>query len=315
MKIVYSLISDYDDLYCEQAIISAWSARHYNPEIEIILITEINTQNTLTGYRTTLFNFVNKTIIVDIPEKYNSNKKNRSRYIKTNIRQFIEGTILILDTDTIVLSNVSELSRLDCQIGAVYDKHQKTCIIKNIEMQKRNDILGIPPKRSPYYNTGILLVKDSTVVKEFYKKWFEHWMFFFDHNLSIDQPAFYKAYTESSIVSKLPDVWHVQIYEQSGIQFLDEAKILHLYNVITQNRTFVYDDLLNDIKKTQSFTENHKQLILKIKTLIKKDSSFMLSKTYSYSLLSILYHKRNLLFKIIELCSKFILKARNFILE
>lgn len=315
MKIVYSLISDYDDLYCEQAIISAWSARHYNPEIEIILITDVNTKKTLTEYRATLLDLVNKTIIVDIPQKFNLTKRIRSRYIKTNIRQFIDGTILILDTDTIVLSSVDELSRLNCQIGAVYDKHQKASVNRNIESQKIYNLLNIPQKRVPYYNTGILLVRDSVETKEFYNKWFEYWTFCVDHKLCIDQPVFFKVCTESNIVCKISDMWHAQIFELSGISFLDEAKILHLYNVITQNRTSVYDNLLNDIKNAQSFTENHKQSILKIKTLIKKDSSFMLSKTYSYSLLNILFLKRNLPFKIIELCSKILLKSRNFILE
>ena len=50
-KIVYVVVSDDADFYLEQTLVSVYSARLYNPNAEILLLVDSETNKTILGKR------------------------------------------------------------------------------------------------------------------------------------------------------------------------------------------------------------------------------------------------------------------------
>lgn len=99
-KIVYVVASLDDDIYMEQAIVSAWSAHHYNPDVNIVLVCDQDTEATLhkgnrQRYVEELFNEI---FVQQLPDTYSMIE--RSRALKTMVRNIVTGDFLYLDTDT-----------------------------------------------------------------------------------------------------------------------------------------------------------------------------------------------------------------------
>ena len=97
-KIVYVVISTDNDIYLEQAWISAYSVKYYNPTAFITFVTDEDTyKGIVSSDRKNILQIVDE--IIPIPlEKGLSNMK-RSRWIKTNLRNLIKGDFLFIDTD------------------------------------------------------------------------------------------------------------------------------------------------------------------------------------------------------------------------
>ena len=96
-KIVYCIVSNDQDIYLEQAWVSIYTLKNYSPEAEVFLIVDKETESTLVGKRAGIKELVTEVIAVETPDSYNAMQ--RSRYLKTNFRQFIAGDLLFIDGD------------------------------------------------------------------------------------------------------------------------------------------------------------------------------------------------------------------------
>lgn len=94
-KIIYVLVSNENDCYLEQALVSIYSLRLYNPDANLLLLVDEETSRTLeNGIRKLILNYVSKLVIVDVPFHYS--KQQKSRYIKTSLRsQVIKKNAMI----------------------------------------------------------------------------------------------------------------------------------------------------------------------------------------------------------------------------
>ena len=119
-KIVYTLISSKNDIYLEQMWLSIYSLRIYNPTSFIMVLVDKNTYSYLTE-KTSLIPLINQIKIIDVPNNYSA--KEKSRYLKTSVRQNVSGPCLFLDTDTIITSSLTELDDLKVDIACVPDLH------------------------------------------------------------------------------------------------------------------------------------------------------------------------------------------------
>lgn len=100
-KIVYDVVCSANDLYFEQLLASVWSLKHYNPETYVILLTDEASSNAVDakGYKET-HELIDEIKIVEFDDKLTN--KEKSRWIKTNLRKLITGDFLFIDADTIV---------------------------------------------------------------------------------------------------------------------------------------------------------------------------------------------------------------------
>lgn len=229
-KIVYALVSDDDDLYLQQALISIYSLKIHNPHAYICVVVDNQTYEGLTGNRATIRDLVNDIIVVECPCDYN--KQQKSRQLKTSLRNNLDGDYLFIDTDTIIVDDISEIDNVITPIAAVKDKHldldthpMKDNILawaKLVGWEVDNKILS-------YYNSGVMYVKDTIETRNFYKTWNNNWIESHRKGLNLDQPSLGKTNQKEQLkISELDGSWNCQITD-NGLKYLSDAKIIHYF--------------------------------------------------------------------------------------
>lgn len=267
---VYTLISTGEDYYTEQLAVSAFSLKYYNPSAKIILITDQRTIDAIHSHQMdSLLQDVNEVIIAQTDSSFNGIQ--RSRQLKTSIRNLVEGDVLFIDTDTIITGKVEYTEEIDNMIvGAVYDCHNKTAKTKFNKTAKivmeamgwNKDVL------KEYFNSGIIFIKNCKEARDFYKKWNENWIKTKDLGYNYDQLSF--AYTNiqfDNLIKPLPFYFNTQV-NTSSLLLISNALILHLFygsnktiklvNILTK----FSEDLYLRIKRQKKLSDLDKREII-----------------------------------------------------
>lgn len=230
-KIAYVLISSESDCYYEQLLISLHSLRLYNPIIGVTIVTDKITDSTLTGWRSKLYDYNCEVKVIEVPTQYSPFQ--RSRYLKTRLREFVSGDFLYIDTDTVICSDISEIDTFKCDVGAVKDKNRPMKLSRfsgyPYEMAKKaglaSELLG-----EPYYNGGLLYVKDSPAAHAFYREWHTSWLLCLEKGINIDQTGLCLANKKMShIIETIDYKWNCQI-NSDGLLFTKDAYIIHYFS-------------------------------------------------------------------------------------
>lgn len=258
-KIVYSIVSNKEDIYLEQLFVSLTSLRLHNPHDYVAVLMDENTKRSLTGSRAKIHSLVTEIIIVDTPKEYTNQQK--SRFLKTSVREHIVGDYLFIDCDTIIADKLDGIDDFRDQIqaiGGVYDNHLgKGHTRKNPKTLQRAKLCGYnywEDVAEGYINSGVLYVKDNELSHAFYKQWHQNWLYTTSHGVSVDQLAMAHANREQNwIIQQLPPIWHCQVISR-GMPYLFNAKIIHYFNVWKQGDSnssqyfFVRQDVYDKIK-------------------------------------------------------------------
>ena len=93
----------------------------------------------------------------------------RSRLLKTNLRNIVEGDFLFIDTDTVIVGSLSDIDDCEYNIACVPDKHvpiSQHSHRANIDNGAR--ILGWHVDDDlKYYNSGVVFVRDNDFTHKF----------------------------------------------------------------------------------------------------------------------------------------------------
>lgn len=269
-KIVYALISSEKDIYTEQNWVSAWSLKYFNPESHCILITDKETlEGIKTDYRKDFLNYIDETITV--PFDTCVSNKERSRIIKTSLRELVKGDFLFIDSDTIITESLEEIDSCQYHIGMVYDLHNKLSEypFETIIRDWNKDLFGVDLKNNTdQYNSGVIYSKDEPITHVFFKRWHENWVKAKEKADFKDQPSLLLTCDEMpGVVEPLDGIWNCQI--MISIAHLHKAKIIHFFN--TQwKRTFISPffgkDFYTNMKQTHELTDDMKRMILNCKS-------------------------------------------------
>lgn len=148
-QIVYSIISSKQDYYLEQLIMSVHSLRMYNPAAHVIVVTDNFTAKTLIGWRSYIKGIINHLQVIPVPSQYNPMQ--RSRFLKTNLRKFVKGDYLFIDTDTIICASLEDIDNIDADIALVADCNGKL-LLDEQSVVDRCHIAGFDNMRDqPYF--------------------------------------------------------------------------------------------------------------------------------------------------------------------
>lgn len=232
-KIVYVLISSYEDMYLEQTLISACSARLHNPDAKILVVTDSSTKKTIKGRRAEIYKYVSDFVVVNIPSAYNNMQK--SRYIKTNLRKIIDGDFLYIDSDTVIAEKLEEIDDCVYDLGAVYDSNRPFMIGNSSATsdmyinQYANELGWGSFSGCPNYNGGVIYAKETEIAHRFYSKWYELWLECYNKGVYIDMISLCKANKELGYpIRELDETWNCQI-QRDGLSFISRAKIIHCF--------------------------------------------------------------------------------------
>lgn len=278
MTAVYVLISSGQDFYYEQLLVSLYSLRIYNPELNVVVLVDDVTEQTLHGKRSKVRELANEIKVIAVPEEYNP--KARSRYIKTTFRNYLAGNLLFIDTDTVIADTLKDIEHTDADIACVLDYHvpldrqlDGIKIKQNVQSIFKEDVSD----ENIYYNSGVIWLKDTPVVRNLFDQWNHYWnISAFEAGKCFDQPALMMANRKCGhIIKELDGTYNCQIL--TSIRYLHKAKIIHFFNNVWDGKEkfspFFDNKLYLKIKETGHISEDTCMLI-------KNCKSAFLSPTY-----------------------------------
>lgn len=268
-KIVYVVVSNDKDIYLEQAWASAYSVKYYNPTAFITLVTDENTYNGIySSTRKNVLQVVDEIFPVSLDDSLSNME--RSRWIKTNLRNLIQGDFLFIDTDTLITGCLSEIDSWSFNIGAVLDYHcssKNLPIIRNVQKCIKKIYGTALNNDTPYFNSGVLYVKDNESTRQFYKIWHGNWLKSRSCKILTDQQSLARTCDEyREYITPLDGIYNSQIL--LSVQYLYKAKIVHFFNPKEVDQIlnpFCGKDVYNQIKKEGNLSSNLKQMILHCK--------------------------------------------------
>lgn len=260
-KLVYVLTCAPEATYIEQALISIWSARYHNPDAHIVLLVDDKTNELLVGKRDEVLEYITEKVVIPF-EDANVTMMYRSRWIKTQVRQLIEGGFLFIDCDTIVAQSLVDTDALDCEIGAVLDTHRP---VSSFQYSERTNLIKLAAACNwdfggveRYYSSGVLYVKDTENTHQFYQLWHKNYLHSSQFGVNIDQISMERAKQEISIISDIADTWNTIMFIRP--KFIEQAKIIHFSSL--DNNSFLFSKRVLEYVKNNGLTEYLKYYIL-----------------------------------------------------
>lgn len=239
-KLVYVLTCAPEATYIEQALISIWSARYHNPDAHIVLLVDDLTNQLLVGKRAEVLEYITEKLVITF-EDVNATMMYRSRWIKTQVRELVEGDLLFIDCDTIVNKSLEEIDACPFDVAMVLDEHtiipdyieESKLYVQSFTLKLGYDVLN----ENEYFNSGVMYAKDTEQVHKLWELWHQYWLHGEKEGVGIDQPALGKANIECNhIINQLDRVWNTLVYMNPA--FIADGKILHFWNF--RNRSYIF---------------------------------------------------------------------------
>ena len=228
-KVVYVLVCSREDCYYEQLLLSLQSLRWHQPDCRVEVVTDSDSYRYVLSRQDPLLEGVSLKP-VGIPEAERGGTY-KSRWLKTRLRSLTDGDFLYLDTDTLIARPLDGIDRFDADIAAVINRNGQPELPEKEDRYflERAGYSGL--KDAPYFNAGVLLVRDTQPARAFFDDWHRLWLGLVGAGKPLfDQAPFYKANLEAGLpVRELPGEWNVQIRSDSSIHFFKEAIVLHTY--------------------------------------------------------------------------------------
>lgn len=260
-KLVYVLTCAPEATYIEQALISIWSARYHNPDAHIVLLVDDLTNQLLIGKRVEVLEYITEKIVITF-EDANATMMYRSRWLKTSIRNLVDGDFLFIDCDTIVAQSLEDADDLECEIGAVLDAHRP---VSRLKLPERRNLLKFAEncgwdfsKVENYFSSGVLYVKDTPLTHNFYQQWHTYYKFSSSCGINLDQISFERTKQDCPIVQHINDCWNTIMFIRP--QFIEEAKIIHFPS--QNNNSFLFSKRVLQFVRERGITSYLKHYIL-----------------------------------------------------
>ncbi|MCR5464834.1 MAG: hypothetical protein K6F06_09925 [Bacteroidales bacterium] len=224
-KVVYVLVCSQEDHYYEQFLLSLCSLRTHNPDLPVEVVTDPASHAYVTGKREPLLDGVLFNVASTPGGDDNLYK---SRYLKTSLRPIVKGDFLFLDTDTLVCEPLDGVDMIEADIAAAASMNGQNRILNERKkgFLKRGGFGSF--SRGPYYNSGVLFVRDTDASRNLFESWHKSWQKSFGNGVPFDQPALFAAdFEKGFIIKELAPVWNCLVTKDGGPHYFKKAKIIH----------------------------------------------------------------------------------------
>ncbi|MBR6883470.1 MAG: hypothetical protein IKN06_10975 [Bacteroidales bacterium] len=226
-KIVYVLtIGDNGFRFYEMLLLSIRSLKLHNSNVQIEVVLDRESASVLREKNLALPGDVKQTL-VDIPPEW---AKYKSRFLKTKLRFLVGGDFLYLDVDTLIAGNLEQIDNETATLAAVSDGNGPLNLLNDNDAELCHRA-GIPsPMGVPYFNSGVMFVKDTPSSDLFYEQWHSLWKSMALKGIARDQMSLLAANEKLGYpICELSGEWNCQLYYSSAIHYYRNAKILHYY--------------------------------------------------------------------------------------
>ncbi|MCL1932148.1 MAG: hypothetical protein FWF55_10070 [Treponema sp.] len=285
MKYLYVLASDDSDYYLEQTLLSITSLRLYMPDAFVTLLVDDVTEANLTGKRAEILKLITELKSVKIDGRFS--KKARSRWLKTSMRQIIEGDFLYIDGDTIIAEDLCAINTLNVELGAVPDNHihlpeyveYQPARLK--QMMKRYKKLGFIScfDLDMHFNGGIFFCRDCKTAHNFFEEWHRLWLHCFElGNLTDQQSLNQSNFILGDVIKELDGIWNCQLMYDGALKYFHDAKIIHYFATHVHKKFFLLAnrEYTERIKETGIVDQETKDMLKNPKSHIASNTRIML---------------------------------------
>lgn len=315
-QIVYVITSSEHDYYYEQAYMSAYSLRQHNLDARVLVVIDKQTEALMQEKSNDIKDYADDVLVFDTPEGYS--QKERSRYLKTNLRQLISGDYLFIDTDTIIVTSLADIDKCTADVAAVASDHNNLIvkesdewIVNNAKRVGWDDIVGCE-----HYNSGVFYVKDSERAHTLYKEWYRLWLESSSMGVYVDQLPLTKANKDlGNVIKQLDDTWNCQIHRSIGVSLIPVGKIIHYFaGNKFQTCLLGREEILREVR-TSGITERVKSLIANPSSAFIQDSKIVVGPDLRYLKSSIhaIFLSYPSFFRKLENLANIYLKTRGFL--
>ena len=259
MKYLYVLVSNSADYYSEQCYMSVYSLKKNTPNAFVSLLVDTETHEYLQKDFPLLLESIHEVKTVKLDSATN---KEKSRILKTSMRNHIDGDFLFIDCDTVICEDLSEIDTCGYDIGCVLDSHVPVCEHWGKDWMKKNcKKCGFEESitKETHFNSGVIYCKDNANTRNFFKDWARLMEQSVASGVNIDQPAFNQADTlNGNLIKELNGKWNCQLV-QGGVRYLSDAKIIHYFASQKNFRSpYLLADkkILENIRSQKAIPEN-----------------------------------------------------------
>ena len=234
-KVVYVLVSQENDYYYEMLLLSLYSLRLYHPKDIVEVVMDEETHQRLIRKQASMLNEVTP-IVVSIPSEYTVMQ--RSRYLKTQIRQFVKGNFLFVDTDTIICESLAEIDEVAADVSMVANGNNGLPLRSRSSIELCNNAGFANLEGQPYYNSGIIYSKDTNCARQFFNHWHHLWYKSRQTGVNQDQPSLCQANIDLDYpIKELPMIWNCHVGDSF---FLPKVKIIHYFSFSSSYRSILF---------------------------------------------------------------------------
>ena len=264
MKLLYILVSNCNDYYYEQAFLSILSVKYQMPEMQISMLVDDDTKDSLVGPRKKIFEFVDELKVVKFEKSVNPIV--RSRELKTTMREKITGDFLYVDVDTLWVAPIEEKD-FSSDIMGVPDGHVEFSdfVGKKFHCEKMKS-LNLDFFEKFYINGGVLFVRDTPVAHQFMQEWNRYWQYCCERGSFTDQQSLnYVNSKMGGVIQLMPHSYNVQIV--FSVRYLLNAKVIHYFatNLQSDERKLLFDlqkkSFWDDLKKSENYLDKMKNIV------------------------------------------------------
>lgn len=316
-KVVYVLTSNKLDYYYQQLMISIKSLKYYMPKTEVDVLVDTETYTSLEGNRKEIFNLVDIKKIA-VPNQYN--QKEKSRYLKTTMRRYIEGDFLFIDCDTVICDDFSN-SITDDLMAMVLDRNCKL-----LNWRDKGESIKMMACRcgfnltncDRYFNSGVIWVRDSIETHFFFEEWHRYWKETLKFGMCVDQLSLnYVIYDQQiDFIGELGGEWNCQVsLNPAGTQYISNAHIIHYFNTKPNSPYLLCDET---IIRSYENDPRIEMIILNPRAAFKtsylitcREEEDELLNSKQGKVLKMLYEKNKLLFNFNEKLLSCLIKLKN----
>ena len=230
MKYLYVCVSSSIDFYLEQTFASIVTLKANTPSAFVTLLTDNLTMASLQEGRDKIKALCDEIVVKNF--ETNISQKKRSRLLKTNMRNYVDGDFLYIDGDTFVFDNLSEIEKCPHIIAGVQDMNcqlSKNRQYFTHQMLRRKICQDSAFLQSEYFfNSGVLWTRDNEENRTFFKDWSQTYIEYEKKGISQDQPTLSFVNCKHGYpIYELDGSWNCQL--ESGAQFFNNAKIFHYF--------------------------------------------------------------------------------------
>ena len=269
-QIVYVLVSSEQDVFLEELWVSVFSLRRFHPDVTVNVVADEQTGERIKNNKG-LSSLITNVIVSKTPENYTS--KERSRELKTTIRELMKGDFLYIDTDTVICKPLDGIDECRYDVAGVPDSNawcKDHAFADGMKASVKSIFASDISSYEYLINGGVIYAKDNAIAHELFQRWNKNWHYScFEKGNSQDQPALWQSdYEMGGIMKCLPDIYNCQV--AMSLQFFADAAIVHFLHMgfIPDQSYSPYLGLkiYRDLKKEGKITPDIKEQIINCKS-------------------------------------------------